>query len=155
MTDTPQLDEREYRLVSQYQQGLPLDPRPFARMAEQLQADEAWVIETLRRLQQEGIVSRVGPVIRPNSIGVSTLVAMAVPPEDLERVAAIVNEYPEVNHNYEREHRYNLWFVVTAPNEAHLAQVLDGIRERTGFPLLDLPMLEDYFIDLGFPLQWT
>lgn len=151
--DTP-LTPEEYRLISQYQQGLPLEPSPFARMAEQLHTTEDWVIGTLHRLQEEGVVSRIGPVVRPNSIGVSTLAAMRVPPERLEEVAELVNRYPEVNHNYEREHEYNLWFVVTAPDEAHLQRTLAAIREATGLPMLDLPMLEDYFIDLGFPLSW-
>lgn len=150
-----ELTEQEYRLISCYQQGLPLEPRPFARMAEQLQTSEAWIIDTLGRLQDEGVVTRVGPVVRPNSVGVSTLVAMRVPPERLEAVAEIVNRHPEVNHNYEREHEFNLWFVVTAPDEAHLRRTLEDIRNETGLPMLDLPMVEDYFIDLGFPLRWT
>jgi DNA-binding Lrp family transcriptional regulator len=70
-------------------------------------------------------------------------------------VADIVSAFTEVNHNYEREHRYNLWFVVTARDPEHLEQVLDTIAQRTGLKPLDLPMLEDYFIDLGFRLQWT
>ena len=72
-------------------------------------------------------MSRVGAVVRPNTVGASTLAAMAVPPRDLERVAALVSGYAEVNHNYEREHRLNLWFVVAAPDSARLQQVLDEI----------------------------
>ena len=80
---------------------------------------------------------------------------MAVPPERLTEVAALVSAYPEVNHNYEREHAFNLWFVLTAPDQASLEQVRDEIGRRAGLPVLDLPMLAEYHIDLGFPLQWT
>jgi DNA-binding Lrp family transcriptional regulator len=149
------LGELERRLLGDYQRGLPLEPRPFASIAAQLGVDEQTVIATLQRLQDSGAVSRVGPVLQPNRIGCSTLAAMAVPPARLEAVAALVNGFAEVNHNYEREHHFNLWFVVTARDAAHLRAVLDTIGTQAGLPVLDLPMLEAYFIDLGFPLQWT
>ena len=149
------LTDMERRLLNDFQHGFPLEPRPFARLAADIGSSEAEVIESLQRLQQAGAVSRVGPVLRPNRIGVSTLAALAVPPERLAEVASLVSAYEEVNHNYEREHAYNLWFVVTAPDRARLDEVLAEIGERTGLEPLDLPMIEDYFIDLGFHLQWT
>lgn len=149
-----QFSTLEQRLLNEFQQGIPLTPQPFADIARQLGVYETTVIETLRRLQTEGVVSRVGPVFRPNRIGASTLAAMAVPPEELETVAAMVNEFPEVNHNYEREHRFNLWFVVVADDEDRLQQVLGEIESRCDCPVLDLPLLQEYFIDLGFELQW-
>jgi len=150
-----QLTLTEQRLLDEFQHGFPLEPRPYARIAEQLGISEDAVLEHLQRLQAAGAVSRVGPVLQPNRIGVSTLAALAVPAHRLEEIAALVSEYPEVNHNYQREHRYNLWFVITAPERARLDAVLADIRARSGLELLDLPMLEDYFIDLGFRLQWT
>ena len=145
----------EQRLLNEYQRGVPLTPTPYADIARELGVYETTVIETLRRLETEGLVSRVGAVFRPNRVGASTLAAMAVPAGDLERVAAIVNQFAEVNHNYEREHRYNLWFVVVATDANRLAGVLDEIERRSGYPLLDLPLEQEFFIDLGFDLQWT
>lgn len=149
------LDAIDRRLLDEFQSGLPLSERPFAWMAERLGVSESEVLERLRRLNEVGAVSRVGPVFAPKRVGVSTLAAMAVPAERLGSVAALVNTYPEVNHNYEREHRYNLWFVLTAPDQARLARVLEEIERRTDLPVLDLPMLAEYHIDLGFPLQWS
>jgi DNA-binding Lrp family transcriptional regulator len=77
---------------------------------------------------------------------------MEVPASRLDAVAELVNDYAEVNHNYEREHRFNLWFVVTAANEAHLAAVLADIEAKSGIHVMSLPMLEAYHIDLGFAL---
>jgi DNA-binding Lrp family transcriptional regulator len=92
-------------------------------------------------------------VFRPNTVGVSTLAALAAPAGQLERMAALVSDCPQVNHNYEREHHFNLWFVVTAENQAALEQTLQALERDTGYPILSLPLLRDYHIDLGFPMR--
>jgi DNA-binding Lrp family transcriptional regulator len=148
----PALSDLDRRLLDAYQRAFPLSPRPFACIARELGLTEAQVIERYRRLQAQGYVTRIGPVFRPRRVGASTLAALAVPPERLEAVARLVSAYDEVNHNYERDHHFNLWFVVTAPDEARLRAVLEEIEARTGLPVLDLPMEQDYHIDLGFPL---
>ena len=150
-----QLTPLEKSLLNDFQHGLPLSPTPYADMAAQLGVSERAVISALEKLKTEGVVSRVGAVFSPNSIGGSTLAAMAVPPAQLEAVAEIINTYPHVNHNYEREHNYNLWFVITARDEEELCRVIEDMEDKTGLPVLALPLLEDYHIDLGFKLQWT
>jgi DNA-binding Lrp family transcriptional regulator len=150
-----QFSNLEQRLLNEFQQGMPLTSTPYADIARQLGVYETTVLETLQRLQTEGVISRVGAVFRPNRIGASTLAAIAVPVAELEEVAAMVSEFTEVNHNYEREHRFNLWFVVVADDEDQLESVLAEIEERCGYPVLDLPLLNEYFIDLGFDLKWT
>ena len=150
----PLLSDLDRQLLDNFQHDFPLEPEPFATIAAQLGVSDSAVIDRLSYLQRFGALSRVGPVLRPNSIGASTLAALAVPAERLEDVAAMVSARPEVNHNYEREHEYNLWFVITAPDRDTIDGVLADIERRTGLQPLDLPMLEDYFIDLGFSLQW-
>jgi len=113
-------DPREARLLNEFQHGFPLVREPFGAIAGMLGTDADWVRTRLARWQHDGRVSRVGAVFRPGAIGVSTLAALAVPPDELDRVAAMVSARPEVNHNYEREHRHNLWFVATAPDRAAL-----------------------------------
>ena len=145
----------EQRLLNDFQHGFPLVTRPYLAIAEQLGMEEDEVIDLLADLRERGAISRVGPVFKPNRVGVSTLAAMAVPPDQLAAVAEIVNSYPEVNHNYERDHHFNLWFVLTAPESEHLNKILQDIRYETGLEVMDLPMVQDYFIDLGFTIQWT
>jgi DNA-binding Lrp family transcriptional regulator len=147
------MTEFEQHVLNDYQHDFPLVPEPFQKIAADLGAAEAEVIGTLERLRQQGAVSRVGAVFRPHTIGASTLVALAAPPDKLAAVAQQVSARPEVNHNYEREHRYNLWFVVTAPDSAQLEAALRSIEQETGYPLLVLPMIEDFHIDLGFDLR--
>lgn len=145
----------EQRLLNDFQHGLPLSPTPFADIASELGVYETTVLENLKRLQTEGAISRVGAVFRPNRVGVSTLAAMMVPEDELETIAAIVNEFTEVNHNYERDHSFNLWFVVVASDEESLQATLKEIESRSGIKVMDLPMEQDYFIDLGFKMKWT
>ncbi len=142
----------EFRLLNDFQRGFPLQSRPFAALAQTLEVGELDILASLRRLQAKGAVSRVGAVFAPRSVGASTLAALAVPAARLEDVAAQVSGRPQVNHNYQREHRFNLWFVATAADEAMLADVLDGIRAESGCPLIALPMAEEFHIDLGFDL---
>ncbi len=154
MDRTLAYDALDRRLLNEFQRGFPLTDRPFAEVARRLGSDEDEVIERLRRLSAEGAVSRVGAIVAPHAVGWSTLAALAVPADRLEEVARIVSDCPEVNHNYEREHRFSLWFVVTAEDEEAVTEVLDDITRRTGLRPLDLPLLEPFHLDLGFALRW-
>jgi DNA-binding Lrp family transcriptional regulator len=148
------LDDVDRGLLDRFQRDLPLVPHPFAEMAEALGIAEAELLGRLARLRALGVVSRVGAVVGPGRAGASTLAALAVPEDRLAEVATLVGGYDAVNHNYEREHRYNLWFVATAEDEAGIDRVLAEIEERTGLETLRLPLLDEYHIDLGFPLAW-
>jgi len=149
------LTELERALIGEYQRDFPVSERPYLEMAERLGVAEVDVIAAIGRLQAGGVVSRVGPVFRPNGVGCSTLAAMAVPADRLDEVADLVSGLDAVNHNYERTHRLNLWFVVHAADEDGVIRVIREIEEQTGIAVLDLPMVEDYHLDLGFEVQWT
>lgn len=142
-------------LLNDFQKEFPLTPTPFHDIADKLSVSADTVMDRLRTLQDEGVISRIGPVFRPNCIGTSMLAAMEVPEEKIEEVAQVVNSFPEVNHNYEREHRFNLWFVVTSHDEAGLEEAITRIESATGHRALRLPMLDNFHIDLGFDLQWN
>jgi len=145
----------EKGLLDQFQRDLPLTARPFKAMADQLGVSEDEVIETLSRLDKGGGLSRVGAVFKPGTVGHSTLAAMSVPQDRLADVANLVSGFDAVNHNYEREHKLNLWFVVAASELQHVERVILEIENMTGIKVLSLPMLEDYHLDLGFDLKWN
>lgn len=143
------------QLLDHYQRGLPKGPRPYLDMANRLDVSESQVLASLQRMSDLGVLSRVGAVFNHKKAGASTLAAFSVPTERLETVAELVNSFAEVNHNYLREHEYNLWFVVTAADQPHLQATLAELEEAVALPLLDLPMEQAYHIDLGFKLQWN
>jgi len=143
----------EFKLLNDYQRDFPLVAAPFAELAQSLDVDEATVIQRLQSMLQTGLISRIGAVFRPNVVGVSALAALAVPMDRLVAVAALVSAFHEVNHNYQREHRFNLWFVVTASSAEELQRVFESIEMVCGCsPVLCLPLLEQFHIDLGFGL---
>lgn len=147
-THNPALD-----LADRWQRDFPLHPEPFATAGGQLDLTSNEVIEMLQSLKDQGCLARIGAAVRPNTAGASTLAAMAVPPHRLDVVAEMVNAHPAVNHNYEREHALNLWFVVTAADRGAVRQTLDAIAQQTGVEVLDLPLVRPYHIDLGFRLS--
>ena len=147
------MEDLTEKLLNDFQRNFPLNPMPFEQIAIALNTSTEVVIEKLKELQARGAVSRVGPVFSPNTVGVSTLAAMAVPENQLEQVAEQVNAYQQVNHNYEREHTFNLWFVATAENQDSLQHTLDSIEKQTGYKVLSLPLLKEYHIDLGFRMD--
>lgn len=147
------LDATGFRLLNDWQRDFPLVPRPFAAIAADCGLDEDDVLARFAQLRSRGLIDRIAPVFRPNTVGASTLAALRVPPERLARVAAQVSAHAGVNHNYERENPVNLWFVATAPSPAALQWTLSCIEHETELPVLRLPLLEEFHIDLGFDLQ--
>ncbi len=140
-------------LLNDWQRDFPLQREPFAVLARQLETDPRNVLATYRGLMDEGAVSRIGAVFAGGAGGAAMLCAMAVPPAQLQQAAAVVSAHPGVNHNYEREHAYNLWFVITGRDHDAITEAVDGLEARAGHRALRLPMLRSYRIDLGFDLR--
>jgi DNA-binding Lrp family transcriptional regulator len=147
-----ELDAVDAALVDGYQSDFPVVERPFHVVGEELGIDESAALERVRRLRDRGIFRRFGAVLNPPVIGSSTLAAVSVPEARFEAVAEIINGYRQVNHNYRRDHEWNMWFVVTAASREKRDSILAEIEERTGCAVLNLPMLTDYYIDLEFPV---
>ncbi len=144
----------QQQLIDAYQKGLPVCSRPYLEMANRLGTTEGEVIGALDELKTNGALSRVGPVFNHKKAGASTLAAMSVPEDELAAVAERVNAFEGVNHNYAREHKFNLWFVVTAPDQDQLQIALKEIELSGGYKVMSLPMVKSHFIDLGFKVKW-
>jgi len=140
-------------LLNPWQRGFPLMREPFAHIAGVAGMTTDAVLAGYARLQQEGALSRIGGVFAGAAGGAALLAAMAVPPERLDAVAAVVSSHPGVNHNYQREHHYNLWFVMTGQDDDAVRAAMHALEEATGLSALQLRMQRAYRIDLGFDLR--
>lgn len=145
-------DTLDNNLMEAWQRGLPLVERPYRVMAEACDAKESDVIDRLKSLKARGAIARVGAVVRPNTIGASTLAAVSVPDLQVEETAALMAAEPGINHVYLRENDWNLWFVATGPNRAAVDAALGRISSQARRRVLDLRLEQPYHIDLGFKL---
>lgn len=152
---TPTRDALRHRLLNDWQRGFPLVAAPFAQIAAALGCSEAMVLEEMQQLRHAGSLSRIGGVFAAGAGGAGVLAALAVPGAQLDGVAALVSAQPGVNHNYEREHHWNLWFVLNAHSVAAVQRTLDALQATVQLPMLRLPMQHAYRIDLGFDLGAT
>lgn len=137
------------QLIDRLHGGLPLVDRPFAALAPTLGISEDELIERLRGLLASGVLSRFGPLYRIERAGGEyVLCAMRVPCERLDAVATIVNAMPEVAHNYERDHAFNLWFVLAAETPVLIDRAKADIESQAGLPVFAFPKSREYFLDL-------
>jgi DNA-binding Lrp family transcriptional regulator len=151
--DERALDASDRAILNRLQDGMPVCERPFAAVGEELGLDEEALLSRLRRLLQTGVLTRFGPLYQiERAGGAFILAAMRVEPADVERVAAIVNGFEEVAHNYLRDHRFNFWFVVAAASEAQARAAIARIEADTGHPVYAMPKLTEYFLDLRLPV---
>jgi siroheme decarboxylase len=145
------MDEIDRRLVNALQDGFPITERPFAELAPAFGIEEDEIIARLERLCGEGWLSRFGPMYDADRLGGATcLAAMAVPEEQFEAVAELVNAHPEVAHNYRRAHALNMWFVLAAELPDRIDQVIAAIEAETRLPVFAMPKLEEYFVAARF-----
>ncbi|SMF94567.1 transcriptional regulator, AsnC family [Methylomagnum ishizawai] len=139
----------ERTLINDLQGGFPICERPYLAVAERLGLTEEAVIEGLRGLLDQGILSRFGPLYHAERMGGAlSLAALAVPEADYERVVAEVNAFPEVAHNYARDHALNMWFVLATEKPERKAEVIAGIEATTGLKVHDMPKLAEYYVGL-------
>lgn len=150
----PLLDaEPRQQVLNAWQRDFPLLSDPWAEIGQRHGMDAQSVLEHVRRASALGELSRLGGVFGIGAGGAGMLCAMAVPPKELEAVAARVSAEEAVNHNYERDHALNLWFVVTATDEEAAQATVRRIERDCGLVVLRLPMLRAFRIDLGFDMR--
>ncbi|MCP5074159.1 MAG: Lrp/AsnC family transcriptional regulator [Rhodobacteraceae bacterium] len=148
-------DPIDRRLLDEWQRDFPVTERPFAVLARATGRSEDDVLTRLCAMRRFGRITRVGATCAPNTLSASTLAAIAAPLEEVEKVVAIINDEPGVNHSYERDDHWNLWFVATGPDREHVAEALARIERRSGRKVLDLQMVRSFSVDLGFRMTGT
>ena len=142
------------KLLDMLQTGFPISETPFLDLAVELGVTEEEVIDNVRNLLEQGVIRRIGAIIDARRIGYySTLCACQVPPEDLETVAQAVGALPAVTHNYSRDHRYNLWFTLSAPSKQAAQQLLTKLEEQTGVKMVSMPATRLFKIDARFEMS--
>lgn len=143
------MDDIDKAIINSLQGGFPICSRPFAAAAEPLGLSEDELIQRIANLRENGTLTRFGPLYQIERMGGRfSLAAMAIPADDFERVAEIVNAFPEVAHNYERTHQLNMWFVLATETADGLPETIKRIEAATGYPVFNMPKEKEFFVNL-------
>jgi DNA-binding Lrp family transcriptional regulator len=146
-----QMDATDKAIINGLQGGLPICERPYQAMALQFQISEAALISRLENLLTQKVLTRFGPMFQIERMGGAfSLAAMRVPEADYDRVAEVVNAMSEVAHNYQREHAFNMWFVLATATPEGIANVIARIEDQTGYPVYNMPKEKEFFVGARF-----
>lgn len=141
-------------LIDRLHGGFPISDRPFEEIARDLGCSEADVLERLDRLMTDGLLTRFGPLFQIERAGGQfVLAALSAPEERFADITRCVNAFPEVAHNYRREHPLNMWFVVAAETPEDACKVIAQIEEQSGCPVFAFPKEREFFVELRLPLM--
>lgn len=149
-----ELTDLDKRVLTEIQAGFPVLAKPYLALAELFGVDEADVLASVEKLRAENVIRRIGAIFDSHRLGYrSTLCAIAAPPERVEEVATLISAYPNVTHNYLREHRYNVWFTLIARSTERIEEILGEIAAKTGIDdILNLPAIRLFKIKVDFDL---
>jgi len=143
------MDELDKKIVNHLQKGFPLSERPYAEVADQIGITENELLQRIQSLLDEKILSRFGPMYDVEKLGGAfSLVAMKVPAEQYDQVAEMVNHYPEVAHNYQRDHELNMWYVLATESPQQIDKINHEIERQTGLKVFNMPKLSEFYIGL-------
>lgn len=141
-------------LLNIVQNDFPIEARPYKKIGEMLALQEQEVISRLQGLRTKGIIRRIGGIFDSKKLGFfSTLIALQVSKEEIQKVTAVINDYPGVTHNYERQHELNIWFTLIAATEKEIQDVLNHVAKLPGVEkIFNLPALKVFKIGTNFQL---
>ena len=143
------MDEIDRLIINTLQEGFPICNAPYQQVAIQLGLSEQALIDRLQALLDNGTLSRFGPLYHAELMGGAlTLAAVKAPPERFDEVTGIINAFPEVAHNYERNHALNIWFVIATETPEQIQQTINLIEQQTGLTVYNMPKINEYFVGL-------
>ncbi len=149
------MDEIDKKLLNIMQEDFPISPEPYKELAKRLGLEEEEVMERIIAFKEKGLVRRIGGIFDPRGLGYqSTLVAVEVLPQNLKEAAERVSSYEEVTHNYQRNHRFNLWFTLIAPGQERMEEIITSVGDLPGvIRTMNLPCLRLFKIKTYFNME--
>jgi DNA-binding Lrp family transcriptional regulator len=142
-------DDTDRRLINALQGEFPLTESPFADIGAALGLAEAEVIARVQSLLDDRVLTRFGPMFQIERMGGAfCLAAIAVPEARWAQAVEAVNAFPEVAHNYRREHALNMWFVLATETPAGIADCARRIEAATGLAVRLFPKEREYFVEM-------
>lgn len=111
------------------------------------------LLNQLKQLLADKTLSRFGPMYDIQKLGGAfSLCAMSVPEDKFKLIAQMVNQYPEVAHNYKRDNNFNMWFVLATETPEQIQRTCDCISKQTNIRVYNMPKLKEFFVGLHFSI---
>lgn len=143
------MDDTDKAIINFLQKGFPICESPYQLVSEQLGLSEAELLRRLQKLLDEGTLTRFGPMYHAEVMGGTlTLAAVKAPDQQFDEIAEIINSFPEVAHNYRRNHAMNMWFVIASETPDRIHEVIHSIEEQTRLQVYNMPKCKEYFVQL-------
>jgi len=143
------MDEIDKRIINALQDGFPICDAPYQQVATQLGLGEQDLIDRLKALLDNGTLTRFGPLYNAEQMGGAlTLAAVKAPKERFDEIAETINAFPEIAHNYARNHELNMWFVIATETPGQIQQTINAIEQQTGLTVYNMPKKKEYFVNL-------
>lgn len=148
------MDDLDTSIINSLQGGFPLSHAPYAEVAAQLGINEATLLTRLQALLNTKVLTRFGPMYQVERMGGAfVLAAMQVPEDRFEEVTNQVNAFAEVAHNYRREHRLNMWFVLATSTPEGIGATVKAIEAATGLPVYPFPKEKEFFVEMKLQVR--
>ena len=145
------MDDIDRKIINSLQGDFPIDDHPYQIAAQRIGITEDELLKRLERLLENRTLTRFGPMYDIQKLGGSfSLCAIRVPSERFTEVTEIVNSFAEVAHNYERDHEFNMWYVLATESSAQIDIINQAIEEKTGLKVYNMPKLQEFFVGLHF-----
>jgi DNA-binding Lrp family transcriptional regulator len=143
------MDQIDRAIINTLQEGFPICDSPYLHVAQQLSITEDDLLQRLKFLLDNGILSRFGPLFHAEKMGGAlSLAAIKVPKDQFDSIAKKINVLPEVAHNYARNHQFNMWFVLATETLEQQQSAIQIIESQTGLTVYNMPKIKEYFVGL-------
>jgi DNA-binding Lrp family transcriptional regulator len=143
------MDDIDKLIINTLQTGFPICAAPYQQVATQLGLGEQELLTRLKSLLENGTLSRFGPLYHAELMGGAlTLAAVKAPEAQFDEAARIINSFPEVAHNYARNHELNMWFVLATETIGQISETISNIEQLTGLTVYNMPKIKEYFVNL-------
>ncbi len=121
-------------ILYRIQKGIPFTQRPFADIADELNIKEKDVLDVILEEKQKGTIRQTSAIFDTKKLGYkSSLVAFEIEENNIDNAVEILNSHPGISHNYERNHRYNIWFTlaIDPTSKTNLEELVSILVELT------------------------
>ena len=129
-------------ILLRVQKNFPLIAKPFEAIAKELNIEEQKVISIIQEQKNQKIIRQTSAIFDTKSLGYkSSLVAFEIDEDKIDKAVEIINSHSGVSHNYERNHKFNIWFTMAVSPKSELGldktiEILAKLTDANAFIML-------------------